>query len=614
MSYKQLLSLDFETYFDSEYSLSKIPTSLYVKDPRFKVHTCSFKLDSGPVNTCVGFDSIQSFLHSIDWSSTAVLAHHTQFDGLILAYHFGVYPCRYLDTLSMARAKYGARCGVSLDAITQYLGMDHKSDDVAFAKGMLDLDEASLRRMVEYNENDVQITYDLYQKLLPFPESELELIDLTVRMFTQPGFHIDVDRAQLEYEREVGLKAAQMLQAGVTKETLGSNDKFAAWLESRNVVPPLKWSPKQKKMVYAFAKTDTNFTVLLEHEDELVRLGVEARLGAKSTGNESRAMRFVNEGKLGPLPVYLSYYGAHTGRWSGGNKINLQNLKRGGELRKCLIAPDGYVIAVADSGQIECRVNAWLSGQQDLLEQFRRYDAGDKAFDPYRRMASESYGIPVADIDSVRRFIGKIAVLGLGYQMGAPKFQATLASGAMGPKTDIPLDEAYEIVKLYRNRNQKIVQMWGRCEDILFEMWRGLPGEYGPIRWTKNNKVYLPNGMYLDYPELEMRVDVQTGTASDKTFKSWEDRAYKTINIYGGKMLENIVQALARIIISDQMRMISERYKVLTMTHDEIVCLIPEKEAEEGWQFMYDCMTTPPSWCADIPLQAEGGFAKEYSK
>jgi DNA polymerase len=597
-----------ETFYDKDYSLRKIPTSLYVKDARFKVHTCAFKKDDGPVEVRVGDDEIKSYLAQIDWDDTSVLAHHTQFDGLILAHHYGIIPNYYLDTLSMARAKFGSRSSSALDHITQFLGMAHKSDDVEFAKGIHELEGDALNRMVEYNANDVEITYALFQRLLPFPSAELDLIDLTVRMFTQPGFEIDVPRAQAEYEKEVGLKAAQMLQAGLTKDTLGSSEKFAAWLRNQGIVPPMKMSAKQNKAVYAFAKTDLEFTALLEHENEVVRFGVEARLGAKSTGNESRAKRFVDEGSLGPLPVYLSYYGAHTGRWSGGNKINLQNLKRGGELRKCLIAPRGFVIGVADSGQIECRVNAWLSGQTDLLDRFKQYDAGDKSFDPYRRMASAAYGIDVDDVDSIKRFIGKIAVLGLGFQMGAAKYQATLASGAMGPKVDIDINNAYQIVNMYRTNNPFIVDMWARCEGMLNEMNRNVQGEYKCIKW-KGQRVFLPNGMYLDYPDLDIETDPRTGR-DHKTFKVQGVPR----GIYGGLMLENIVQALARIIVSTQMTEISKRYKVLTMTHDEIVCLIPEDEADAGFQYMYECMTTPPDWCADLPLQAEGGWAREYSK
>lgn len=608
MKYKNILTIDFECFFDTNYTLKKMATSLYVRDDRYKTQSCAMMYNDTPIAAFGDDDEIINFFEQIDWTDTAILCHHTQFDGLILGEKYGIYPAYYLDTMSMARALIGNRVSVSLDAVADYLGIDRKSDDVTYFKGKRDLTPEDLLRLIEYNKHDVKITREIFDVLKQLiPESEMDLIDLTIRMFTQPGFEIDVNRAQIEHTKEVKIKADMMETSGLTKEMLHSSDKFAEWLKAQGVNPPMKHSLKQDKDVFAFAKTDTAFVELLEHENERVRFGVEARLSIKSTGNETRALRFVNEGRLGPLPVYLAYYGAHTGRWSGGNKINLQNLKRGGELRKCLIAPRGYVIGVVDSGQIECRVNAWLSGELSLLESFKKYDAGDKAYDPYRLMASKIYDIPIDQITSEQRFVGKIAVLGLGFQMGGPKYQATLASGAMGMKVEVELQKAYDIVRLYRQNNSHIVDMWAKCESIISELYNGEIGGYGCIHW-QNNKIYLPNGMYLDYYDLDYR-DNDDGRA-EPSYKAGNMRK----KLYGGVILENIVQALARIIVSTQMQEISKRYKVLTMTHDEVVALIPEAEADEGWAYMHKCMTTSPDWCSDLPLSAEGGYDTMYSK
>lgn len=322
-----------------------------------------------------------------------------------------------------------------------------------------------------------------------------------------------------------------------------------------------------------------------------------------------------------PLPVGYAYYRAHTGRLGGTNKMNMQNLKRGGELRLSILAPKGHEIVVVDSGQIEARVNGWLWGQEDLLDAFRASDGWDEAVmgialgedrDAYCKFADLVYGREITKRDKTERFVGKVCVLGLGYQMGAPKLQITLAKGALGgPPVYFELDKCHQIVNAYRRKNHRIANGWEFCKGIIEDMAAGVRGSHGPISWEKET-LWLPNGMALKYPDLKKR-------QGDKGFDEWTYQGMLKNTpvrkkIYGGLLCENIVQALARIIVMAQLLEIDKKYRVVMTTHDENVALAKIKQAQAALKFMLAAMRKPLPWCADIPLNAEGGHASNYSK
>lgn len=311
----------------------------------------------------------------------------------------------------------------------------------------------------------------------------------------------------------------------------------------------------------------------------------------------------------------------NTGRWGGNNKMNMQNLTRGGELRLSIIAATSYQICVADSGQIEARVNGWLWDQDDLLDAFRNSDTWDKSKgvargdqrDAYCRFADDIYGREITTDDKLERFVGKVCVLGLGYQMGAAKLQMTLAKGALGgPPVFFPLEQCRHIINTYRRRNHRIANGWKICERIIEDMAAGREGSHKCISWGATEDgvgfVLLPNGMKLKYPDLrKARGD-----------KDWDEWTYQSGDmrkkIYGGLLCENIVQALARIIVATQMLWIDKKYRVVMTTHDEVVTLPKKAQAAKCYEYMHKCMTTPLPWCLDIPLAAEGGWADNYSK
>jgi len=310
--------------------------------------------------------------------------------------------------------------------------------------------------------------------------------------------------------------------------------------------------------------------------------------------------------------VYLKYYGAHTGRWSAGNKMNLQNLPRGSELRKSLMAPEDHVIVVADSAQIEARVLAWLADEQEVLTQFRNKE------DVYKHMATQIYGMQLDEITSTQRFVGKVAVLGLGYGMGWRKFILTLMLGLMGPKMLLSVEEAQSIVNGYRRARHNTVKYWTTCDQMLQYMLYDMDGDFGVLRVVgKENRIYFPNGMYLEYPGLSMSNDGYVYfdyENADVLARGGRPNPKKGKKIYGGALAENITQALARIIVGEQILKVAKKYRIISMSHDEILALAHRLVAESSLAFILSQMMTPPTWCPDLPLGAEGGFAREYSK
>lgn len=607
-----LVTLDFETYYDKDYTLKKMNLSSYIRDPRFLAHLVGIKRGSAPTQW-VPCEDIPAALAKIDWTRTALLAHNTAFDGFILHTHYDVHPALYLDTMSMARGIHGAHSPASLDYLAKAHGLKGKEKAGALVNtlGKTVLTKAELEHLGEYCADDCDDTYALFCKLYDhIPDNELRLIHLTLKMFCEPVLLLDEARCRAELEREIREKAEALeyVRTICTVADLQSNEKFAELLRAQGVDPPMKISLRTQKPAYAFAKTDFEFVELMEEGPPIVQALCRARVRNKTTTNETRAQRFLDTGRDGQtIPVALNYCQAHTMRWSGGNKMNLQNLMRGGELRRSLLAPPGYRLVVADSSQIEARMLAWLSGEARLVELFA---AGE---DVYKHMAALIYGVPVSEVTKDQRFVGKVAVLGLGYGMGGQKFNDTLAKGAMGPKVVLPMDETKRIVSAYRFTNTHITDMWKRAEQILIDMMLGRTGEYGPLSWGKNF-VRMPNGLFMHYRGLTG--EVYQGRYGDARLSDayYLGRGDAKNYIYGGLAVENWTQCLARIAVGEQLLDISERYRIVTTTHDEIVALAPEDEADECLEFMIRRMSQSPDWAPGLPLAAEGGHDVCYSK
>lgn len=598
-----VITLDIETYYDQDYSLSKMTTEAYVRDPRFEIIGIGIKFGSLISPIWYGDDDPGGFLKQIDFSNSAILCHNAAFDGAILSWRFDIKPKMWLDTLSMARPFHLHNVGVSLRMLAEHYNVGNKGHEIIMAHGMrrADFTPYELEKYGEYCKNDVEITHKLFRRLITkFPKTELPIIDQTIRMFTEPVFDLD-KKILAEHLNEVRQSKQDLLaklSGGKTQEEfkkiLMSNPQFAALLESMGVSAPKKISKTTGKETFAFSKTDKDFLALKEHPNPAVQALVNARLGVKSTLEETRTEAFSAIAERGRLPILLNYAGAHTFRFSGGDKINLQNLPRGGKLRYAIKAPPGKTVVTADLSQIEARLLAYMAGQDDLVAAFR-----DKTRDPYAEFASEIYGKKIDKTNNpLERFTGKTSILGLGYYCGWAKFQHMLAIGQGGVSVTVDETEARRIVKVYRTKNHRIVALWNRAGMVLSDMVKGytgylsesLPLKYGP------QGIELPNGMTLIYPDLQPAED---GGGYTYTSRS------KRVHIYSGKLVENIVQALAQIIIKESMAKIGERYPCKLQVHDEIVCVVPNSEVEEAKEFIGAIMRTPPAWAENLPVECE---------
>ena len=619
----RIITIDFETYYSREYSLSKMTTESYIRDPRFEVIGVGIKVDDNPPDWYSG-DNVGRFLNSLDYSKDAIVAHNTVFDGAILSWIYGIKPKFWFDTLSMARPFHHSTVGGSLKALANHYNLGQKGDEViqALGKNRKDFSPQELDRYADYCLQDVNLTYELYKKLkVRVPVSELMIIDQTIRMYTEPSIMLDrkVLEQHLHKVREDKKKLIESLALkGVSEErvkkALMSNQIFAKILETVGVEAPMKISLRTGKETYAFAKTDKEFTALLEHPNPKVQALVAARLGTKSTIEETRTENLIKVSDRGSLPILLNYYGAHTGRYSGGDKLNLQNLPRNGAIRKAITVPEGKILVACDSSQIEARMVAYIAGQDDLVQAFR------EGRDVYSEFATEVYGKRVTKADKIERFVGKTCILGLGYGMWHVKFRATLALGQGGIAVDIDENEARRIVNLYRQKNHKIVSLWHSWGHALTGMIAGSSGNICELLPYDKDGITLPNGLKIKYHALRNTSNGFEYIADARTFRKLAQKRILTgeqqkidwTRIYGGKVTENVVQALARIVVAEQMASIGQSYRVAFQVHDEVIITTRENDLTNARQLVEKQMSTPPSWAKDLPVACESGVGYNY--
>lgn len=924
----QILTFDFETYYDRQLSLSKMTTEAYLRDPRFEVIGVAVKQGDAPAQWFSGTpERTKAWLAQFPWSESLAVAHNAMFDAAILNWHFGLRPRMVADTLSMARALDGPDAANSLAKLAERHGLGRKGDEVlhALGKRRLDFSPSELAKYGDYCINDVELTCELFRLFARrIPPSEAKLIDLTVRMFSEPVLRLDTEVLETHLTEVRAKKAALMAAVDANKEAIMSNPKLAALLSSLGVDPPTKTSPTTGKETWAFSKTDEGFTALLDHPDQRVQAVVAARLGVKSTLEETRTERFLEIAERGALPIPLRYYGAHcltgdaevltptgwqalaewrggdiaqwtpegvlrfapatanrfevdeelvvsnaryhkavytkghtvpgfssrgvfktlkagdlltrrmviplggsldghndfteldarlavmvqadgyirdgnkdrsvrfgfnrprkiarckalleqagvvytsfieasgatrirvaqahwgplikllsgrdkrfspellmaplptkiafmeelafwdggvephgkgytyittnehnarfvqtmahvtgasafvsereregwskayrvyirkdtktrsepkhyttrrhtgavycpttetgyflvrqngcitvtgnTGRWSGQDNINMQNLPRKSALKRAVMAPEGHVIIDCDSSQIEARILAWMAGQNDLVEFFRRNDEEnargvpkhEMQFDPYRLMASQIYGVNVSDITPEQRQVGKIVLLGSGYGMGGRKLMLFMRQQGI----TVDLESAQRIVDIYRATFPCIPHLWKQGDAALEAMVSGYEcsiGQEGVLRVNPEG-IHLPNRFKIRYANLRKELDPALGYTR---YRYDTRRGASTVakDIWGGSCTENWCQALARIVIGEQMLMIARRYRVVMTVHDSIVAVAPRHEATEAQRFVEECMRIRPKWADGLPLNCESKVGDTY--
>lgn len=603
--------LDTESYYNAQYTLSKLTPIEYIRDGRFKLHGCGIKIEDAPTQWFT-LNTLKDA--GIDWSTVRIIGHNLLFDSLIVTERLGIHPAAWCDTMSLAKSVL-ATPRHSLDFLSKLLLKDEKLKDESGhsmvkigQKLVLSPEEDAL--MGEYCAKDVELTYRIYKLLSPFQTPlESRVMSTCVRWFAEPT--IELDQGLLASELiEIQQRKEELIRAsGWTKEELSSNSIFVQKLQDEfNIDYPTKTSPTTGKPTPATGKSDPEFLALKDARPDLVHIW-DARTEVKSTLQESRVKTLTNIAQLGmdvvgkpSLPVPLNYFGAHTGRFSGAMSINLQNLpsKRTSKLRLCLKAPKDHVLVVSDSAQIELRVTMWFTGQHDL------HNLLATGNDLYKWSASKQFGIPLNEVTKEQRQFGKVCELGLSYGMGATKFQHTCASGPLGMDPfHISDSEAQKAINLYRASHPKVKETWADLNNILHLMLEGGPTTAWNGLEISKECIKLPDGVCLRYPFLSLDEEGNFRTGFDP----------KISKVYGSLLLENLSQSLARSIIAEQIIAVEDAgYKTVFMCHDEIVVSVHKDRADECLADMIRLMSISPKWAPGLVLSADGGYDIMYSK
>jgi DNA polymerase len=607
--------IDFETFYDPKnlrgdpqpYTLSVMNTESYVRDSRFEAHGAAIKWSAS--TSAVWYDEreLRYQLEQEDWSDVFLISHHAHFDHLILSHHYDVHPAMSGCTMSQARLLLGNHIGVSLDSVRAQFGFAPKITPYNLMAGRYwrDMDQYTREQVAAGAIDEVESIWKLFGILMQrgFPPEELEIVDSTIKMFTEPELKGDNAVFAKVWSDEVIRKTAALERLGVTTKDLGSDDKFASLLLARGIEPETKITDKGNKK-FAFAKTDPFMEELQQNEDDEVRALAEARLGQKSTLLQTRAETLGWMASRGPLCVYLRYAGALTSRWSGGDDTNFQNWTNGSEINSAVVAPDGWLIAEPDASQIECRLLNFCAGQWDKVEEFR------SGADPYIGVASKFYGFPVNRKDHPNeRQLGKIVELQAGYMSGGNKIRSTVRVKSGGkilltPAEGVQARDAYRSTHLAISGRGGYWDQGGQCIERMAK-WESY--DWGPFRIrcdqaAGKRRVVLPNGIELIYDTLEFYSDPDDGERywRLKTRKGW-------VKIYSGKLVENVIQALARVVVSQAMlRLKKLGYRCKNTKHDSLWLLVPKDDQLENHKaIILTEMSRTPDWLPGVPLAAE---------
>jgi len=629
----RLITIDFETFWDKGYTLKTIPATEYVDDPRYETISCATKVGTQPTVVTFGHDETQALFDSLDWSRSVAVGHNmSEFDALILARKFGIKPGMWACTQAMARPIHARTIGISLRVLAEHYGLRQKGsleETNTKGKHLSDFSPDERAAMAEYNRLDTEITYDLFRSLMKeTSKSEMRLIDMHIRMLVEPQFECDTNLLQrgLVAERQ-RLKTAVDACAGMLdvspdelRKICGSSAKTKAALESLGVIVPLKTSPTTGKSIPALAKSDAGMRELCEYPDPTVQTLARTRLDIKSTILETRIERMIRAARAfnGMMPIPLRYYGAETtGRSSGIMKLNMQNLPRRSKdkraisdvLRLSLKAPEGKVVVVADQSGIELRVNHTLWGVPSSIDAYK----ADPRADLYRLFASKLYDVPMDEVTSQQRMMAKMAQLGLGYGVGATTFRSSAA--AFGGRTDISIDEANEIVQVWRATYPEITEGWDRCNQAIAHMASGdggmMPIDDNGILFATPHGILTPRGV-IRYPDLRPEGSTKYGR-DQYVYGTGRNKA----RLYGAKMVENIVQHLARNSLCDAIlefagTRLGRKYPLAHQVHDEVIYVVDEDDGEDVLDEVQDILRTPPEWMPNLIPWSEGSVASRY--
>lgn len=618
---KRIVVVDFETFYDTKggYCLKTkerpkgLPVAQYVRDPRFKAHGLGYRFfDDDKTHWLVGEHAISAWVGSVDWLNTVLVAHNIRFDGSILRWRFNMLPpYAHIDTVGLAKAVLGENiASYSLKRLAEYLGLPPKGD--ISCDGVNNPTPEQLASLGEYCKNDVDVCKGIYEKLIPqFPASQLSAMDWTIRAFTCPKLVLNENVLREGVQVEKSRRETIIKASGVQKDVLSSNKKFARLLMERGVTVRTKVSPRTGKSIPAFAKTDSGLDAIKSSHPDLYA----ARIASTANLLETRGAALLEVAKTGAFPFDVGFSGAvQTHRYSGGSGAggNPQNFTRGSFLRTAVGVPSGYSLIVGDFAAIEARLVAWLAKEPKLMTAF------SQNVDVYSDFASVIYGFAVNKKDFPdERFFGKEGILGLGYNMGAYKFQARVK---IKLNKDISEEEAWRVVNLYRTTYFNVPKLWENAHGLLPLISSGKIGcvWFAPFIKAKQNALVLPSGLPIQYPNL--RFGWYFDRKANKKREGWHYDAFfkaheaEPVGIYGGMIIENICQALAGELCKEAIdRAEAMGLECVGQIHDEIMAICPKGQEKEAVKKLTAAMEHVPSWLPTIKLKAEVGHGENWN-
>lgn len=640
-----LLTLDFETYYSNSYNLNNSTSyQEYILSPQFKIHGLAVYYPDGKREFRRDADVLLHELQSVygnNLENVCIIMHNAMFDAAILKYKFNIIPPCIHDTMLMAKYLYGVDVKVSLKELAERCHLPAKLD-LEFSKGKRELTAAEFAELRTYAINDVVITRELYGHIVPkiLPE-ELEIINHTVQCFLRDAVKINKELLQLA-RHELCTQLINEL-GEIHPEEVSSDRQFAQLLSGAlaETNRALAMKPGKNGMIPAISKNDPEMQNMLSDPDPLVRELVKARLLVKSKAQlQSRINYLIGTANLtgGTLPVFLKYHHAQTGRFAGGNGLNLQNLPVPGrspvqilndtarKIRQAIHAPAGYVFVAVDAAQIEARVLAWLTGEETLNTAF----AAGK--DIYSEFATDVFhepaghprdSTPTEQRKGLLRKIGKTAILGLGYNMGVERFAEQLKSFIASSELCRSERElaalAYKIVHSYRAKYNNISTFWNRLEKAFREsICKQQHVRIGMLEISSNSEatwLQLASRRELIYRDCEIRPSEfqeitfynTSGECESRIIEQQSIQYRNSTSLYGGKLTENVVQAIARDLL---VRVILECEKagipIVLHIHDEVIACVPEVQAEQAMEKMIQIWRTVPQWAEGLVLDAEG--------
>ncbi len=622
--------LDIETYFNKKegYDIKSMNLTTYIRDPRFWLLGLGYRfLDEEKTHWLAGNHVVEAWIKTVDWSDTMIICHNSKFDAAILAWRFGVKAKLHMDTVGLAKAVLGENVsGYSLKRLAEYLGLPAKGE--ISCDGILHPSAEQLAALGEYCKNDVELCKGIYEKLSPqFPQRQLSAMDWTIRAFIEPKLCLSAEVLAKGVQNEKARREEIIKKSGVDRAVLSSNKQFAEYLRNQGMDVPTKLSGRTGKQIPAFARTDGGLAELAINAPGLYA----ARIASKSNLLETRGESLLAVAKTGSFPFDVGFSGAvQTHRYSGGSGAggNPQNFTRNSFLRGAICAPAGHQLVVGDFAAIELRLLAWLAKEPRLMASIL---AGRRT---YSEFASLFYGRPINKNDNpLEDHFGKCAILGLGYNMGAKKFKKTadielkkmvgilhakgLDTSTM--RTEVSEEEAWKTVNLYRTTYFNVPKLWEQAHALLPLIAAGKVGciWFAPFIKVQKNCLVLPSGLRVQYPNL--RPEIVQGRHGPQT--EWIYDVYHKVyvaeptKLYGGKMIENICQALAGELCKEAIERAEQSHQmdVVGQVHDEILAVCRNQHAEGCRLELRAAMEHAPRWMPTLRLRAEVGYGDNWN-